>query len=83
MTSRTKLVLASALPVVVRIGTVKQKRMFMRKALGLIASLFGDFFPFVKRSKKPQQFIVKNDEIYQYDSTSRQYFPWKSSVPKR
>jgi hypothetical protein len=83
MTSRTVLVLASALPVVVRIGAVKQRRMFMRNALGLIAHLFGDFFPFVKLSKNPQQFIVKNDEIYEYDSESRQYFPWKSSVPKR
>jgi len=79
MTSRT--VLAPALPAVVRIGAVKQRKMFMRNTLSLIVYLFGNFFP--KRSKNPQQFIVKNDEIYQYDSESRQYFPWKSSVPKR
>jgi hypothetical protein len=83
MTSRTVLVPASALPVVVRIGGVKQRRMFMRDALGSIVDLFGGLFPFVKRSKKPQQFIVKNGEVYEYDSESRQYFPWKSSVPKR
>jgi hypothetical protein len=81
MTSRT--LLASALPVVVGMGAVKQRTMYMRNALGLIAYLFEDFFPFVKRSKNPQQFIVMNDEIYEYDSESRQYFPWKSSVPKR
>jgi hypothetical protein len=57
--------------------------MFMRNALGLIAHLFERFFTFAKRSKNPQQFIVVNDEIYEYDSESRQYFPWKSSVPKR
>jgi hypothetical protein len=52
----------------------------MRKALGLMV---GVFFPFVKRSKNPQQFIVTNDELYEYDSESRQYYPWKSSIPKR
>jgi len=83
MTSRTLFVPASALPVVVRVGAVKQRRMFMRSALGLIVHLFEACFPFVKRSKSPQQFIVKDDEIYEYDSQSRQYFPWKSSVPKR
>jgi hypothetical protein len=81
MTSST--LLASTLPVVVGMGAVKHRRLYMRNALGLIAYLFEDFFPFVKRSKNPQQFIVMNDEIYEYDSESRQYFPWKSSVPKR
>jgi hypothetical protein len=51
----------------------------VRNALGLIV---GVFFPFVKRSKNPPQFIVKNDELYEYDSESRQYYPWKSSIPK-
>ena len=63
--------------------TQAKVKMFMRNALGLIAYLFANFFPFVKRSKNAQQFIVMNDEIYEYDSESRQYFPWKSSAPKR
>lgn len=83
MTTRTLAVLSSALPVVVRIGIVKQRKMFMRKALGLIVYLFEVFFPFVQRPKSPQRFIVKNDEIYEYDSETRQYYPWKSSVPRR
>jgi hypothetical protein len=61
--------------------TQAKVNMFMRNALRSIAYLFGGFFP--KRSKKPQQFIVKNGEIYEFDSESRQYFPWKSSVPKQ
>jgi hypothetical protein len=83
MTSHTLLVLAFALPVVVRIGAVKQRTMFMRNALGSMVHLFRVFFLFVKRSKKPQQFIVRNDELYEYDSESRRYYPWKSSVPKQ
>ena len=83
MTSRTLLVLASALPVVVRIDAAKRRRMFMRDALGFLVYLFGGLLPFAKRPKNPQQFIVKNNEIYEYDPESKHYYPWKSSVPKR
>lgn len=57
--------------------------MFMRNALGLIVNLFGAFCPFLKKAKNPQRFILKNNELYEYDPESRQYHPWKSSVPKR
>jgi len=79
----TRLVLASALPVVVRIDAVKQRIMFMRNVIDLIVSFFGVFFPFVKRPKNPRQFIIQDGEIYEYDSESRQYHPWKSSGRKR
>ena len=79
----TRLVLASALPVVVRIDAVKQRIMFMRNVIDLIVSFFGVFFPFVKRPKNPQRYMVKNYELYEYDPESRQYYPWKSSVPRR
>ena len=79
----TLLVLASALPVVVRIDAVKQRIMFMRNVIDLIVYLFGIFFPFVKRPKNPRQFIIQDGEIYEYDSESRQYHPWKSSGRKR
>jgi hypothetical protein len=54
--------------------------MFMRNVLGLIVHLFRVFF--VKEPKKPQQFIIKNDELYEYDPESRRYYPCKSLVPK-
>jgi hypothetical protein len=55
----------------------------MRNARGFMVYLFRVFFPFVKKPKNPQQFIVKNNEIYEYDPESKHYYPWKSSVPKR
>ena len=67
-------------PVVVRVDAVKQRIMFMRNVLSL--SLRG-VFTFVQRPKNPRRFIVKDDEIYEYDSESRQYHPWKSSGRKR
>jgi hypothetical protein len=52
-------------------------------ALALTFAAFAAFLPFVKRPKNPQQFIVKNDELYEYDCESKQYHPWKSSGPMR
>jgi ABC-type branched-subunit amino acid transport system permease subunit len=63
----------------------------MLECLGLVllacvlAFAFGAYFYalIAKRPKNSQQFIVKNDELYEYDSESRRYYPWKSSVPKQ
>jgi hypothetical protein len=51
----------------------------------VLAFAFGAYFYalIAKRPKNTQQFIVRNDELYEYDSESRRYYPWKSSVPKQ